>query len=168
MNPRILIPAGISILRIALAFLVFYSFLNNLQLWAISIFVFAVLTDFIDGYLARKLKASTNWGAYLDTFADFILILITFTAFAIDGLYPYWLLILILFMYLQFVLTSGLKKPVYDPLGKYYAALLFISVAITLILPLNVICTILLVIIVIFSLISFLNRFFIIMRRELI
>lgn len=160
-----LIPAGTSILRIGLAFLVFYSYINGLQIWAILLFTFAVFTDFLDGYLARKLKATTNGGAYLDTFADFILILITLSAFIIKGLYPYWILILIIFMYIQFVLTSGIKKPIYDPLGKYYVGLLFVSIGITMIFPLSIVSIILLVIITVFSIIMFINRLFIILRH---
>jgi len=168
MNLRILIPSGISSLRIVLAPLLAYTFINDLKVWAISLFLLAVLTDILDGYLARKLNASSNFGAYLDTFADFILILTAFSAFVNKGLYPFWILILIVFMFLQFILTSGLKMPIYDPLGKYYGSLLFAGVGITLLFPVNTICNILLVIIVVFSIISLINRLLFIIRRKTI
>ena len=38
-------------------------------------------------------------------------------------------------MFLQFVVTSGLERPLYDPVGKYYGAALFAAVSITLISP---------------------------------
>lgn len=45
-----------------------------LQRWAVIAFVLAALTDFFDGYLARKLHAESEWGAILDPIADKILI----------------------------------------------------------------------------------------------
>jgi CDP-diacylglycerol--glycerol-3-phosphate 3-phosphatidyltransferase len=45
-----------------------------LQRWALYMFVIAALTDFFDGFLARKLHAESRWGAILDPIADKILV----------------------------------------------------------------------------------------------
>jgi CDP-diacylglycerol--glycerol-3-phosphate 3-phosphatidyltransferase len=37
---------------------------------ATGIFIFAAVTDYLDGYLARKLKQESNFGAFLDPVAD--------------------------------------------------------------------------------------------------
>lgn len=166
MNQRILIPSFISIIRIALAPLLFLSFFNDFKVFSFIIFMSAILTDALDGYLARKLDVTSNFGAYLDTAADFILILTAFSAFVITGLYPYWIMILIIFMFLQFILTSGIKTPVYDPFGKYYGSFLFLSIGITLLFSMNIIINILLVLIVIFSVISLITRFLFITQRK--
>jgi CDP-diacylglycerol--glycerol-3-phosphate 3-phosphatidyltransferase len=42
--------------------------------WAVIVFVVGAVTDFFDGFLARKLHAETAWGATLDPIADKILI----------------------------------------------------------------------------------------------
>ena len=45
-----------------------------LERWALILFVLACLTDFFDGWLARKLNATSAWGVILDPIGDKILI----------------------------------------------------------------------------------------------
>ena len=45
-----------------------------LQRWALYMFVIASITDFFDGFLARKLHAESRWGAILDPIADKVLV----------------------------------------------------------------------------------------------
>ena len=45
-----------------------------LERWAFWAFVVAALTDFLDGWLARRLHATTIWGAILDPIADKVLV----------------------------------------------------------------------------------------------
>ena len=45
-----------------------------LQRWAVYAFVVAALTDFVDGWLARKFDAETVWGAILDPIGDKVLV----------------------------------------------------------------------------------------------
>ena len=46
----------------------------RLERWAIYAFVIAAVTDFFDGWLARKLDAVSIWGAILDTIGDKVLV----------------------------------------------------------------------------------------------
>ncbi|HEY1561111.1 MAG TPA: CDP-diacylglycerol--glycerol-3-phosphate 3-phosphatidyltransferase [Caulobacteraceae bacterium] len=46
----------------------------SLERWAFVAFVVAAVTDFFDGWLARKLKAASLWGAILDPIADKVLV----------------------------------------------------------------------------------------------
>jgi CDP-diacylglycerol--glycerol-3-phosphate 3-phosphatidyltransferase len=46
----------------------------GLQRWAFWSFVVAAVTDFFDGWLARKLDAVTVWGAILDPIGDKVLV----------------------------------------------------------------------------------------------
>ncbi|MFI4973905.1 MAG: CDP-diacylglycerol--glycerol-3-phosphate 3-phosphatidyltransferase [Caulobacterales bacterium] len=45
-----------------------------LERWAFWAFVVAALTDFVDGWAARRLDAMTVWGAILDPIADKVLV----------------------------------------------------------------------------------------------
>ncbi|WP_293902727.1 CDP-diacylglycerol--glycerol-3-phosphate 3-phosphatidyltransferase [Phenylobacterium sp.] len=45
-----------------------------LQRWAVYAFVLAAVTDFFDGWLARKLHAESVWGAILDPIGDKVLV----------------------------------------------------------------------------------------------
>ena len=46
----------------------------SLQRWAVYAFVIAAVTDFFDGWLARKLDATSVWGAILDPIGDKVLV----------------------------------------------------------------------------------------------
>jgi CDP-diacylglycerol--glycerol-3-phosphate 3-phosphatidyltransferase len=46
----------------------------SLERWAFWAFVVAALTDFVDGWLARRLNATSLWGAILDPIADKVLV----------------------------------------------------------------------------------------------
>jgi CDP-diacylglycerol--glycerol-3-phosphate 3-phosphatidyltransferase len=46
----------------------------GLERWAFVAFVVAALTDFFDGWLARRMSATSLWGAILDPVADKVLV----------------------------------------------------------------------------------------------
>lgn len=164
-NKLILVPTGITASRIVLSILFLDLLISNIKIWAIGIFLLAIVTDALDGYSARKLGVTSDYGAYLDIIADFILVLTAFLTFIIIDIYPYLLLLLIILVFLQFILTSKLKVLIYDPVGKYYGVFLFAVILITLVSP-TVFYNILLIIIILFTIISLVSRYlFFIFRR---
>ncbi len=126
------LPSIISSLRVfTLPFLVLsinggYIFLSY------ALFVFIAASDFADGYLARRLGVSSKFGANFDAVVDFLFIGGMFLFFAVEGIYPSWVFLLIVFMFAQFKVTSLLSKVVYDPLGKYYGSMLYGAIGLTL------------------------------------
>lgn len=65
-----LLPNIISIFRIICAPLFFISISNNLKFTSVLVLLFAALSDFFDGYLARRWHVESKFGELLDPIAD--------------------------------------------------------------------------------------------------
>ncbi|OOB78375.1 MAG: CDP-diacylglycerol--glycerol-3-phosphate 3-phosphatidyltransferase [Epulopiscium sp. Nuni2H_MBin001] len=82
-------------------------------LWiALAIFVVASFTDFLDGYIARKLNLITNLGKFMDPLADKMLVTAAMIALIYlgpnipNGILPAWIVLLIL---LREFAVSGIR-----------------------------------------------------------
>jgi phosphatidylglycerophosphate synthase len=129
------IPNTITLLRlIALPHLI-YSF-NNLSMFVtFSLFLASITTDLIDGYVARKLSSTSKFGAYLDVIVDFIFITGMYLIFSFKEIYSPWLLLVIVFVFTQFVVSNIiLKQTIYDPVGKYFGSILFGGIGVTILI----------------------------------
>jgi cardiolipin synthase len=85
------IPNLLSFLRIALVPVFLWFLLDEFFLAAIVVLAVAGLTDFLDGYLARKLNQTTKLGKMLDPVADRLYIFATLLALSATGYVPWWL-----------------------------------------------------------------------------
>lgn len=63
---------------------------------ALVVFVVAAITDFLDGYLARKHQLITNFGKLMDPLADKILMCAGFVLLTRLELIPAWMVVVIL------------------------------------------------------------------------
>jgi cardiolipin synthase len=63
---------------------------------ATVVFVIAGLTDALDGYIAKRFTQRTDFGAWLDPFADKFLLVSAFIVLTITGWIPVYLCILVI------------------------------------------------------------------------
>ncbi len=92
------IPNQLTITRIILTpiFAIFF-LVDNLTLNQLSLLIFliAALTDWYDGWLARKYNYISNLGRFLDPLADKILTSTAFFCFVFIGLLNFWMVLII-------------------------------------------------------------------------
>ena len=81
---------------LCLPFLI-YELLAGQYLIAIILFCLAGISDFLDGFIARKFSLVSHVGALLDPVADKLLVVSTLVYFIYQGLVPLWFLLIILF-----------------------------------------------------------------------
>ena len=100
------LPNKITVARIILAPLFFISYFlpqwtgrfNEISAYLILlIFAGIEISDFLDGYLARKYNLVTDLGKVLDPFADVLSRITYFLCFAFTGLMPLWVFLIIIY-----------------------------------------------------------------------
>ncbi len=69
------IPNVLTMIRMILIPVFVVLFFNNLKMAALAVFCAASFTDFLDGYLARKLNQITDFGKLFDPLADKLMVL---------------------------------------------------------------------------------------------
>jgi CDP-diacylglycerol--glycerol-3-phosphate 3-phosphatidyltransferase len=136
------IPNSLSLLRMlfVLPFIVtihdifVYGCLKNWVL--LLVFTVIIISDIADGFLARKLKCTTNIGAKLDILSDTLYTILSLATFAYFNIIPVWFIFIMVLKLLEFIVTSQIIKNrhksasiiFFDKIGK-------ISVSIVMLLP---------------------------------
>lgn len=93
------LPTQITVSRLAAIPLVFWLLANpsvNNRWWAVGVFLLAACTDWLDGYLARRLNQVTELGKFLDPLVDKLLVLAPLMVLVQLGTVPAWGVFLIL------------------------------------------------------------------------
>ena len=93
----------ITLVRVAfIPVFMFLMYLGNnggnmpMMLLSLAIFIIASLTDYIDGYIARKYNQVSDFGKFLDPLADKLLTIAAMTIFCEWGSFPAWALMIVL------------------------------------------------------------------------
>lgn len=87
------LPNLITVGRIILVPVVIWAITSGNMLLAFWLFVAAGISDAIDGFLAKRLNAQSEFGAYLDPIADKALLMSIYLTLSIEGLLPRWIVI---------------------------------------------------------------------------
>ncbi len=96
-EPRVInIPNLLTMLRIVLIPVFIIALLYEKYQLALFVFVFAAVTDFFDGLIARASGQITELGSFLDPLADKFLLVSSFVLFAVHKLVPLWLTVTII------------------------------------------------------------------------
>lgn len=115
-------PNALSALRLVLVPIFLWLILIDENLLAFSLLAFSSFTDWLDGYLARRLNQMSRLGQLLDPAADRLFILASLLGLAFTDKVPWWLVIVVvgrdfvLFFTLPFLAQVG-----YGPLPVNYS-----------------------------------------------
>jgi CDP-diacylglycerol---glycerol-3-phosphate 3-phosphatidyltransferase len=92
-------PNQLTFLRILLTpvfILLLLSPFESSRQWSLVVFIFAAITDWYDGWLARRWGYVTRWGAFFDPLADKVLTSAALLAYAYLGLIAGWMVWIII------------------------------------------------------------------------
>ena len=123
------IPNILTILRLFLTFpLILFLEINKPNI-VFALIVLGGITDYFDGFLARKLNLKTKFGTILDPLTDKIFLIIPLLWLAKIDLIPFWSVAIILFREL---IISSLRTTMHyglpaSKLGKYKTLFFFIA-----------------------------------------
>ncbi len=98
-NPIWNLPNILTLLRIAcipLLVVILLSPSKEAGFWAAIIFAAASITDWLDGYLARRMGIVTVFGKFLDPIADKLIVMATLIMILPYGRVPAWMVLIIL------------------------------------------------------------------------
>lgn len=70
---------------------------GSIWLWAaLAVFIIASVSDYVDGFIARKYNQVSDFGKFLDPLADKLLVIAVMLIFCQWGLIPSWALMIVL------------------------------------------------------------------------
>jgi len=89
-----LLPDLLSFTRLLASPFIVWLLIGHQYQIALLLTLVAGLTDWLDGYAARRLGVSGQFGVVLDPLADKIMLVIVFVGLGVLGLIPMWMLVL--------------------------------------------------------------------------
>jgi len=126
------LPNLLSISRFFLAPVIFFTIMTSAWQWAALIFLFAIMTDLLDGYLARLWKQTSVLGGFLDHCSDAVFVATILLAESLLGWIPIALPFLVICAFIQYTLDSKTlsgQKLRSSSLGRYNGILYFVLAA---------------------------------------
>lgn len=90
------VPNVLTLLRLALVPALAYALVSRRYDVALGLFLASAVSDFADGYLARRFHLTSKLGAFLDPVADKLNMFVATVWLAWDGFLPLWLALAII------------------------------------------------------------------------
>lgn len=142
------LPNKLTVLRIILVPVFMLCYIYGSMNIAAIIFIIASLTDWFDGYIARRDKIVTNFGKFMDPLADKLLVTGAFLCLMESCTVSIWVIMIVL---TREFLVTGLRLVAVSegmviaagPLGKIKTALQMAAVIVALITGSNIVTDIL-------------------------
>ena len=99
----------IRVIMVPLVVVVYYSPLAWANLIAAALFAIASITDWLDGYLARRLNQTSAFGAFLDPVADKLLVVVALVL--LTAIYPaVWFVLPVAVIIAREIFVSALRE----------------------------------------------------------
>jgi cardiolipin synthase len=136
MQGAVNIPNAVSVLRLFLIPVFVWLVLNDQTAWAGALLGIIGATDWIDGYLARRLDQVTEVGKMLDPIADRLAVAVAVILGLTTGVLPWWFAWAIIIREVVIAFgaaygwTKGVRRLDVRWLGKLATLLLYISITI--------------------------------------
>ncbi len=133
------LPNMLTIIRILLLPFFAAALIYGNYRYALILYLIASVTDFFDGFIARKTNKITLFGSILDPVADKFLLITSFIIMSVYGWIPMWLTITVISRDLivvtgWLILSFATQKPKVEPsiFGKIASALQFFLIGLVL------------------------------------
>ncbi|MDX2319390.1 MAG: CDP-alcohol phosphatidyltransferase family protein [Moritella sp.] len=113
------LPNALTTLRLLLAAPICLLILDENYSAVLWIALIAGISDAVDGWLARKLNIESRYGSIVDPLSDKVMLISSYLAFAVVGLVPWWVAVIIVAR--DAVIVSG-ALVYYGLFGRYEVA----------------------------------------------
>ncbi len=108
------IPNTLTLLRVAIipvvVVLLIIAETDAVRWWAFYLFVVSAVTDYFDGWLARKLNQESDFGRLFDPIADKLLVVAVYFALVDTGIIAGWNVVAVILIVSRELLVSALRE----------------------------------------------------------
>lgn len=172
------IPNILTIIRILLVptyLAIFFSDLKQRVVISVGIFILAGITDFLDGYIARKYNLITKLGKVLDPLADKLMMFAVLISLVSIKLIPKWVMIILVGKEILMILGGsilyifkGNQVLPSNVFGKIATVFFYVATMVTIFKPKTILSKNLFIITIILNIVAFINYFliFVSMSKE--
>ncbi len=150
--------------------ILYFSSMQNAHTYALLIYLVAGVTDFLDGYLARKFQVISTFGIIIDPLADKLMLLTALSCLYISAYIPLYVLIIVLVKEVSMVICGMVlylrKTKTIIPsnmFGKVASVIFNVTIFLLILLPyhpLTISCLVIAIILEFIALSSYVRHYF--------